>query len=430
MDHYLEAYDVIVAGGGPAGVSAAVSAARMGAKTALIERYGILGGMLTSGLVNPVLGSVAPGTAYQEIMDLMGKECSATRNGREMSVDPEQAKYRLLKLAADAGVSVYLQTPVVDVVKDGSRVRGLVVGTQEGLKTLTAHALVDATGDGFVAARAGAEYQVGRDSDGFCQPITTEFVLDNVDEARAITCWGGTDPVTLPGGKRYSVFCQEAHDRGELPENVTIVRLHRTLYPGERSVNATQANGLNTLTPEGVVRGELTLRGQIDQVVAFLRNNIPGYESCRVKASGSSLGVRESRRIMGNYVLEDADVEQGRRQKDVVVHQAWFLIDIHNPAGGGQAEGHSQAAKPYDIPYRCLLPRGVEGLLTCGRCISGTHRAHASYRVMSICMATGQAAGAAAALSAREGLTPRELDVKLVQQALMDQGAVLFDSEA
>ncbi len=430
MDHYLEAYDVIVAGGGPAGVSAAVSAARMGAKTALIERYGILGGMLTSGLVNPVLGSVAPGTAYQEIMDLMGKECSATRNGREMSVDPEQAKYRLLKLAADAGVSVYLQTPVVDVVKDGSRVRGLVVGTQEGLKTLTAHALVDATGDGFVAARAGAEYQVGRDSDGFCQPITTEFVLDNVDEARAITCWGGTDPVTLPGGKRYSVFCQEAHDRGELPENVTIVRLHRTLYPGERSVNATQANGLNTLTPEGVVRGELTLRGQIDQVVAFLRNNIPGYESCRVKASGSSLGVRESRRIMGDYVLEDADVEQGRRQKDVVVHQAWFLIDIHNPAGGGQAEGHSQAAKPYDIPYRCLLPRGVEGLLTCGRCISGTHRAHASYRVMSICMATGQAAGAAAALSAREGLTPRELDVKLVQQALMDQGAVLFDSEA
>ena len=430
MDHYLEAYDVIVAGGGPAGVSAAVSAARMGAKTALIERYGILGGMLTSGLVNPVLGSVAPGTAYQEIMDLMGKECSATRNGREMSVDPEQAKYRLLKLAADAGVSVYLQTPVVDVVKDGSRVRGLVVGTQEGLKTLTAHALVDATGDGFVAARAGAEYQVGRDSDGFCQPITTEFVLDNVDEARAITCWGGTDPVTLPGGKRYSVFCQEAHDRGELPENVTIVRLHRTLYPGERSVNATQANGLNTLTPEGVVRGELTLRGQIDQVVAFLRNNIPGYESCRVKASGSSLGVRESRRIMGDYVLEDADVEQGRRQKDVVVHQAWFLIDIHTPAGGGQAEGHSQAAKPYDIPYRCLLPRGVEGLLTCGRCISGTHRAHASYRVMSICMATGQAAGAAAALSAREGLTPRELDVKLVQQALMDQGAVLFDSEA
>mgnify|MGYP000182081838 FL=1 len=430
MDHYLEAYDVIVAGGGPAGVSAAVSAARMGAKTALIERYGILGGMLTSGLVNPVLGSVAPGTAYQEIMDLMGKECSATRNGREMSVDPEQAKYRLLKLAADAGVSVYLQTPVVDVVKEGSRVRGLVVGTQEGLKTLTAHALVDATGDGFVAARAGAEYQVGRDSDGFCQPITTEFVLDNVDEARAITCWGGTDPVTLPGGKRYSVFCQEAHDRGELPENVTIVRLHRTLYPGERSVNATQANGLNTLTPEGVVRGELTLRGQIDQVVAFLRNNIPGYESCRVKASGSSLGVRESRRIMGDYVLEDADVEQGRRQKDVVVHQAWFLIDIHNPAGGGQAEGHSQAAKPYDIPYRCLLPRGVEGLLTCGRCISGTHRAHASYRVMSICMATGQAAGAAAALSAREGLTPRELDVKLVQQALMDQGAVLFDSEA
>ena len=430
MDRFMEEYDVLIAGGGPAGVSAAVAAARTGARTALIERYGILGGMLTSGLVNPVLGSVAPRTAYQELMDLLGRECAVTRNGREMSVDTEQAKYRLLKLASDAGVSVYLQTPVVDVVKDGRRVCGLVVGTQDGPRTLTAHTVVDATGDGFIASRAGAEYRVGRDSDGSCQPITTEFVLENVDEERAITCWGGTDPVTLPDGKRYSVFCQEAHDRGELPENVSIVRLHRTLYPGERSVNATQANGLDTLTPEGVVAGELALRGQIGQVVAFLRSNIPGYENCRVKASGSSLGVRESRRIMGDYVLDDTDVEQGRRQADVVVHRAWFLIDIHNPAGGGQAEGHSQPAKPYDIPYRCLLPRGVEGLLTCGRCISGTHRAHASYRVMSICMATGQAAGTAAALSAREGCTPRELDVKLVQRALTEQGAVLFDQKA
>ena len=138
--------------------------------------------------------------------------------------------------------------------------------------------------------------------------------------------------------------------------------------------------------------------------------------------------MRETRRIVGDYVLQDSDVESGARQKDVVVHNAWFLIDIHNPAGGGQAEGHSQPAKPYDIPYRCLLPKGLDNILTCGRCISGTHRAHASYRVMTICFATGQAAGTAAALSAVKGVTPRQLNIDELQEALIGQGCVLFDN--
>ena len=136
--------------------------------------------------------------------------------------------------------------------------------------------------------------------------------------------------------------------------------------------------------------------------------------------------MRESRRFQGEYILSDQDVEQGARFEDVVVHGAWFLIDIHNPAGGGQAEGHSQPAKPYDIPYRCLLPKGVEGLLLSGRNISGTHRAHASYRVMGIAMPVGQAAGTAAALCAKHGCLPRALDYRLVQQALTAAGSGLF----
>ena len=123
------------------------------------------------------------------------------------------------------------------------------------------------------------------------------------------------------------------------------------------------------------------------------------------------------------------DVETGTRCPDVVVHKAWFLIDIHNPAGGGQAEGHSQPAIPYDIPYGALVPRGVDGMLTAGRCISGTHRAHASYRVMAICLATGQAAGTAAALCAKRGELPRELDYHLVQDALQKAGCTLFDQK-
>ena len=247
------------------------------------------------------------------------------------------------------------------------------------------------------------------------------------DEETGITCWGGSDPVTLPDGTKYADFCKAANARGELPEHVTIVRIHRTNRPGERSINATQANGFDTLTPEGVLGAEASLRGQIDQIIRFLRQYVPGFAGCELKGSGSALGVRETRRIMGDYVISDHDVETGARQADVVVHDAWFLIDIHNPAGGGQAEGRSQPAIPYDIPYRSLLPRGLDNLLTAGRCISGTHRAHASYRIGGVCLATGQAAGVAAALAALGHVAPRELEVKKVQDALARQGAVLFD---
>ena len=429
MKDFSQQYDVIVAGGGPAGVCAAAAAARQGARTALIERYGILGGMLTSGYVNPILGSVAPGSMYDEIISLLGATYSKTRNGREMSIDSEKAKSLFLQFVCEAGADVFLQTPVVEVVKEGSAVKGLIVGTQEGLKTLYADVIVDATGDGFVAARAGAEYQMGRESDGRCQPATIEFSLDGVDETDGITCWGGSDPVTLPDGTRYADFCKEANRRGELPPNVTIVRLHRTNRPGERSVNATQANGYNTLTPEGVLGAEREIRGQIDQIILFLRKYVPGYAQCKLKGSGSTLGVRETRRIMGDYVISDHDVETGARQPDAVVHNAWFLIDIHNPAGGGQAEGRSQPAIPYDIPYRSMLPRGLDNLLTAGRCISGTHRAHASYRIGGICLATGQAAGTAAALAAMGHVSPRSLDVGEIQKALMKCGVELFDHQ-
>ena len=427
-------FDVIVAGGGPAGIAASVSAARCGANTALIERYGILGGMMTSGAVHPILGNTAPNTMYQEVCALLNEghenvPKDTTRNGSEIHVDPEEAKYRLLKLVCDSGVKLYLQTPIADVCKDGNRVTGVTVVTQDGLVTLNAKCVVDSTGDGFVAYRAGAEYHVGRESDGKCQPLSTEFTLENVDEARAITCWGGSDPVTMPDGKKFSVFCREAHDRGELPENVTIVRLHRTFYPGERNVNATQVNGLDSLHAEGITDAELKLRGQIPQIVTFLRKYVPCYENCRVKSSGSTLGVRETRRIQGLYTISDEDVEKGARFADVVIHRAWFLIDIHNPAGGGQAEGHSQPATPYDIPLRSLIPAGLDGLLLSGRCISGTHRAHASYRVMAVCLATGQAAGIAAALCARKGIQPKDLPASEVQQVLTAYGAQLWDKE-
>lgn len=422
--------DVLVAGGGPAGVCAAVSAARQGAKVVLAERFGCLGGNLTLGHVSPVLGKVSKGTMADEIRALLNANHPdarkvMTRNGPEEHIDHEEAKGILAKLCADAGVTILLCAPVIDALMDGNRIVGAVVDTPKGLRTVRAKCLVDATGDGRLAVAAGAETKIGRDADGATQPATLEFVVDRVDESRAITAWGGTDPVKLPSGEEYRELCKRMNKSGELPENVSIVRLHRTFYPGERSVNATQLNGADALDPIALGRAEVELRGQIDKCVAFLRKHVPGYENCRVKSSAGTLGVRETRRVTGDAMVVDDDLLEGRVYADAVVHRAWFLIDIHNPKGGGQAEGHSHPAKPYDIRYGAFLPKGVEGLLTAGRCISGTHRAHASYRVMTPCMAMGEAVGVAAALAAGDGVPPRQIAAERIRGVLMARGVNL-----
>ena len=427
----LRETDVLVCGGGPAGVCAAVSAARAGARVVLAERFGCLGGNLTLGHVSPILGKVAPGTMADEIRALLergheGAPQVVTRNGPEQRIDHEEAKTILARLCADAGVTVLLCAPVVDAVMEGNRVMGVVVDTPRGLRTISAKVVVDATGDGRVAASAGAECRIGRDDDGATQPMSLEFVVDGVDESRAITAWGGTDPVKLPSGEEYRMLCKRMNASGELPENVTIVRLHKTFYPGERSVNATQMNGLDALDPAALGKADAELRRQIDACVAFLRNHVPGFETCRVKSTAGTLGVRETRRIMGDAMVTDDDVAEGGKYADAIVHDAWFLIDIHNPKGGGQAEGHSHPAKPYDIRYGAFLPKGVEGLLTAGRCISGTHRAHASYRVMTPCMAMGEAVGVAAALAAKQCAVPRRVAPGEIRQALAGRG-VRFD---
>lgn len=418
-------FDVIVCGAGPAGICAAVAAARQGAKVALLERYGVPGGNLTCGHVGPILGMVGKGTMRDELMALLEVPDNDMIGRVGVAHDMQRAKTVLTEFIHHENIEVYLQTMVADALVEDRRITGVVISTKEGLLALEGKVVVDATGDGDVAAFAGCQIEKGRE-DGLMQPVTLEFTLDNVDEDRGVICIGDVDDVAF-NGQRFLDYCKQCAQKGMLPEHLAAVRLHPTVHKGERQVNTTQANGVDSTKIEDLYPAELALRGQIDTLVRFFRENLPGYENCKYIASGTTTGIRESRRVVGEYLITAEELAAGKRFDDVVVHKAEFIVDIHNPAGAGQAEEKIQYVVPYDLPYGCFVPKGVDGLMTAGRCISGTHRAHASYRVMSICMAMGQAVGVAAALCARQGCQPRELDVKALQKELAALGVELFD---
>lgn len=420
----IGSYDVVVAGAGPAGICTAVAAARSGVNVALVERYGVLGGNLTAGYVGPILGMVGKGTMRDEVMDLLGVPDNDMIGETGVAHDMEKAKRVLAEFVARENIDVFLQTPIVDGIVEDMSLKGLMVMTKEGMRIIEGKVTVDATGDGDVAHFAGAPVEKGRE-DGLMQPVTLEFTLEGVDESQAITCIGDVDDVKL-NGERFLDYCARCARQGLLPKNLAAVRLHPTVRPGQRQVNTTQYNGADATRVQDLFAAEVELRRQIEILVKFFRENLPGYEKCWCMASGDTLGVRETRRVQGEYVITAKELAAGKRFWDVVVHKAEFIVDIHNPAGAGQAEDKIQYVVPYDLPYRCFVPLKVENLLTAGRCISGTHRAHASYRVMSICMAMGEAAGTAAALCIKEGCTPRSLEVKKLQDVLTEKGVDLF----
>ena len=414
-------YDVLIAGAGPAGISAALEAARSGAKTALIERYGCVGGNLTQGYVGPIMGGICKGTIGEEIEDGICVQ-------RGICPDFEKAKIELITKLYDAGVDVYLQTVVTGVKKNGERIEAVQTQGKFGPMEFGAKVFVDATGDGDLSVLAGCPWKFGREGDGLVQPVTLMFIIDGVDPNQTLLCGHEEHYTDLGDGREYLDLCHKACRSGELPANVNIVRLYKTQRSTERMVNATQENFVDPLDPGSVYKAEVSLRSQIGKILAFLRNNIPGFENITIKGSASTLGVRESRRIIGKYILTEEDLLIGRQYPDSVVHLANFPLDIHNPAGPGQSVDEEKcppAPKPYDIPFRAMCPLGCNNLITAGRCISGTHVAHSSYRVMRICMAMGQAAGAAATIMSRDDLTTDTLNPALIRQHLITKGVEL-----
>jgi len=324
----------------------------------------------------------------------------------------------------EAGVNLLLHSYFVDVIMRNDIIYAVIIVNKEGMQAIQPKIIIDATGDGDVAFKAGVPFEKGRETDRLLQPMSIMFKVGGVDKKVGILCFGETDRARVPSGN-WHWLVKKAARKGELPSNVTVIRIYEAPRPGERIINAVQVNYLDGTIVKDLTRGEIEGRQQVHQIIEFIKKHAPGYEDCYLLQTPTFIGVRETRRIRGQYRLTREDLLKGKRFKDAIAREVSFCIDIHNPNGGGQAEGVARETLPYDIPYRCLLPLKIKNLLLSGRCISGSHDAHASYRISRICMATGQAAGVAAGLCVKQKTSPKELSIKILQTELRKQNVYL-----
>lgn len=418
------AVDVLVCGGGPAGIAAAMMAARAGAKTLLVERYGRLGGMAVQAMVGPLMGDVRSAWVDEILAHIGGRR-----------VDYEFIDLKYTDLLETAGCQILLHAWMAEPLLDGQRVTGVRLLTKQGMIAVPARVTVDATGDGDVAVGAGAEFDQGRgagpnwDADGLVQPMTIMFRVSGVDHAESMEGKRGRKAFRFPDGRTWNEVTKEANARGELPPTVGMVRTYLSQRDDQRVINATQVNRVDGTKVRDLTQAELEGRRQVQPILDFLRKHAPGFQNAYVSGMPAVIGVRETRRIRGVGALAVEDLLSGKPSPRAVVRGASFPIDIHNPAGIGQAQGVSAAhplgkdpeVKPYDIPYDCLVPQRIRGLLVAGRCISGSHEAMASYRVQVIAMATGVAAGVAAAQAAQQAIEPRDVDVAKIQSVVFEE---------
>jgi hypothetical protein len=447
-------YDLIVAGGGPGGVMAAIAAGRLGLNVLLIERYGFLGGMNTAGLVGPIMtfhaGSIQivkgiPGAIFDKLKALGGSPGHLIDpiwgNTSMTPIDTEVYKSLLMQEVSAAGVSLLLHTTVVEGQREGGRVSSLVVSNKKGLSKLRARFYIDATGDGDLAAALGCEFLLGRASDHLTQPMTLMFKMGGVDFER-VRAQIRSQPenfylgfpleefLSLPGLAVSGFFAEVQQGRrdGVFPVDRDRVLFFGLPRAGEVLVNTLRISQVSGIDPADLTRAEHTLRSQVPALIRFLQQRIPGFEASYLIETATQVGVRETRHILGDYVLTADDILRQRKFEDVIAH-ASYPIDIHSPDGSGMKIVDPRKDKPnsyYDIPYRCLLPRGVENLLITGRCISAEHEASASSRISATCMALGEASGVAvheAVVRQKDSL--RSIDVRQLQQKLLNQGAFL-----
>lgn len=441
---------VLVVGAGAAGVSAAIASARRGADTLLIENAGFLGGISATlpwlGFHDREYRQVVKGLAA-EFVDRMavnghsGGFAYDPKCGSLVSVDTHMWKCLAIRLAQDAGVRTLLHTQCVDTIRQGDRIAGIVVHHKGGFQRILADVVIDASGDGDVAARGGVEWEKGRTADGLVQAPTLVFRLGGIDRAAFLAAckdpangyreWLSGEPELFNKFTQYldytstfvlggfAALIERARAAGEFPLPQTRIIGVKTHQPGEISVVMTRVLGLDPVDVHSMSAAYARIYDQIEPLVGFFRGYVPGCGNANLIEIAPMLGVRESRRIMGDHVLTAAEMIEGARHEDAVA-MGGYHIDIHRPKGTW-VESHNVRA--YTIPLRSLIARGVDGLLMAGKCISATHEAIAGTRVIPICMAQGQAVGTAAALAVSRNADVRSLPIASLQSWLEEDGA-------
>ena len=417
--------DVLVVGAGSAGSSAAISAARRGARTLLVDRLPFLGGTSTA-VLDTFYAFYTPGEKPRRVVGGIGWEVAQRLTqdgvaferpntygaGTGVTYDPEALKVVWERLVQNADVEVLLHTWATGVQIDDGRIKAVRLWNKGGESVVEAGTVVDASGDADLCAMAGVAYDDARSTPNL-QSLSTIFRVANVDMDRA---------AKLPKTELWALM------RGAAASgSYSLPRLegswHRTPYAGVVTVHMTRIPNVDATDPVQLTRAEIEGRRQVQEYHRFLRDLVPGFERSVVVATSPAIGVRESRRVIGDYRLTRDDVLDAHRFDDEVA-MCGAPIEDH-VAGTGTTWTYVPHGGVYGIPYRCLLPIGVEGMLVAGRCFSATHEAHASARSMATCMAMGQAAGTAAAFAVASGVTPRSIDTRELRARLEEDGALL-----
>lgn len=446
---------VVVVGSGAAGLVAALASARNGSETLLVEYNGFLGGISSTltwlGFHDQSYRQIVKGIPHEIVTRLRQVGAASDyvldpKCGSALSLNSHYYKCLAMTLVEEAGVNLMLHTQVVDTLREGDRITGVVVQHKSGRQLIYADVVIDCSGDGDVAARGGVAWEKGRTGDGLVQSPTLVFRLGGLDrEAFVRGCqdpninyreWLSPYPdlrekmmkriddmpVIITGG--YAGLVQQARDAGDfdVPQSRVVgVKLH---VPDQFLVVMTRILGLDPTDVHSLTGSYTAVYQQIPPLIKFFQQWVPGFENAYLMDIAPMLGVRESRRIMGDYILNADDIVNGREFNDVVA-LGGYHIDIHRPSGTWV---DSRNVKTYDIPLRSLMARDVDGLMMAGKCLSATHEGVASTRVIPICMAQGQAVGTAAALAVESRISIRDLNVKTLQNKLIEQGAELRQS--
>lgn len=417
-------YDIIVAGGGFSGVCAAVACARAGKSVLLVEKFNCLGGAACFDLVNPYMRYYKKKdedgkTSFDKflsdgIFTEIREETEKLGGAKGLHVfDEETLKLVLNRICVNAGVTLLFNSLITSVQKAGKRITSVTVSAFGRDTAFYADIFIDATGDANLAFLAGCNCQLGRQGDNLCQPMTLCFRLANVNEE-----------LYREERRQINPLYVKLQSEGKIKNPRENVLIFDTCHEGILHFNTTRVCGCNPTDAFEVTKAEIEAREQVFEMLSFLKENFTAFKDAELISTGMQIGARESRMVDGEYCLTEEDIVSCKKFEDGIA-ACNYDIDIHSPDGTGTYIYQYPSTEYYTVPYRCLVPKGIDNMLVAGRCISATHEAQSSFRIMPTCASIGEAAGTAAAICVENKCAPKEIDVDLLRNALRSNGAVV-----